>query len=156
MTDLQNPAPTSALTAALRRAFRSAHYRFDTPRGPLLLQIGHYSEPLRQLLHETGHACAAAITAYNPGGQPRDNDRNQGAQQQLERELLSMGLTCFPGRHEDPQGQWPVEFSALVLGLSCSMACRIAARYGQLAVVWSDAAGTPQLIEAAAHTLPAR
>jgi len=145
-----NPDPAAAvLTAEQRHAFRGAHYRFKAAGGELLLAIDRSSEPLRRLLREHGQTCAAAITAYNPGGRLRDEESNRHAQQQLERELQTLALTCFPGRHEDPAGQWPAEISTLALGLPCPAACRIAARYGQLAIVCCDATGTPRLIEIA-------
>lgn len=148
MADSPHPA-AAVLTAELRRAFRNTHYRFRTSGGELLLAIDSRSEPLRKLLREYGQTCAAAITAYNPGSHLRDADSNRRAQQQLERELQTLGLTCFPGRHEDPGAQWPAEVSTLVLGLSCPAACGIAARYRQLAIVWCDATATPRLIEVA-------
>jgi Protein of unknown function (DUF3293) len=150
MADTPHSAATP-LTDELRRAFHLALYRYAVPGGELLLEIDRHSEPLRQLLLAHGAASAAAITAYNPGSQQRDEHSNLRAQQQLEGDLQALELPCFPGRHEDPADQWPAEISALALGLSCAAACRIAARYGQLAIVWSDAGGTPRLIEIASQ-----
>jgi hypothetical protein len=146
MPDRPDP-PALLLTEALQQAFRSTQYRFGIPGGELLLAIDSPSQQLQRLLAACGRNCAAAITAYNPGGRARDEDSNRRAQQQLGVELNALGLPCFPGRHDDPGGQWPAEISTLVLVLSCAAACAIAARYGQLAIIWCAADGVPRLIE---------
>jgi hypothetical protein len=62
-------------------------------------------------------------------------------------ELGAGGYRLLPGRNEDPCGQWPVEESVLVLGMDLAAARDCAARYGQVAFLWTDAAATPQLIQ---------
>jgi hypothetical protein len=131
---------------SLRRAFCNTNYLFDTPDGELLLQVDRESPALCRLLATTSRSSAAAITAWNPRGQQLDELCNRRAQQELEKELSALSLHCFPGRHEDPAGLWPTEFSTLVLGLSLEEARRIAARYAQLAILWADDRGIPQLI----------
>jgi hypothetical protein len=141
------PLKIRAMDDQLRQAYSSALYHFDAPDGPLLLQVDNPSAALRRLMLANGQSCAVAITAWNPGSTLRDDDANRRAQQDLEQELSAMALTCIPGRHEDPAGQWPTEISVLVLGLPLSEAHRLAARFGQLAFLWSDHTGTPRLIE---------
>jgi Protein of unknown function (DUF3293) len=131
----------------LRQAYSSAHYYFETPDGELLLQVDRPSPALHLLLLAKGTASAVALTAWNPGSTLQDDAANRRAQQDLERELSALQLTCIPGRHEDPAGHWPNECSTLVLGLTHFDAQRLAARFGQLAFLWSDATGTPRLIE---------
>ena len=147
MLDNTHHPSDGLLTADLRRAFSLAQYRFEVPEGELLLQIDIENDALRRLLAAIAQDCAAAITAYNPGGKVQDEASNHRAQQQLDAELRSLGFSCFPGRHEDADGRWPAEFSTLAVGISCAAACRIAARYGQLAIVWSGADARPRLVE---------
>jgi Protein of unknown function (DUF3293) len=140
----------AALTDRLRLAYRAAHYRFDVPGAPLLLQVDQHSAALQQLLRDAGRSCAAALTAFNPRGELQAEHSNLHAQQQLVVELEALWCLCILGRHEDPKGQWPPEISALALGLDRPNAHALAARYGQLAFLWCDASGTPRLVETGA------
>ncbi len=132
---------------SLRQAYCNAHYHFDAPGGALLLHVDSPNDALCLLLQTVGQSSAVAITAWNPGSRPQDDATNRRAQQDLEREISALALTCIPGRHEDPAGHWPTECSTLVPGLPLSEAHRLAARFGQLAFLWSDSSGTPRLIE---------
>jgi len=130
-------------------AFRRTSYRVRTPGGELLLRVDHQAPALGELLHECGASGAALLTAFNPGGRRAPPLRNRQAQHRLRRELAALALPVLPGCNEDPRGLWPVEPSLLVPGLQLQAARTIAARYGQLAFLWSGCDATPRLIETA-------
>jgi hypothetical protein len=138
--------PTAQLDERLRAAYRATQYRFNAPGGELQLQVDCSSDALRELLRHAQPPCAAVLTAFNPGSVLQQPGCNLRAQSALEEELRTLGLECIPGRHEDPEGRWPVESGLLALGLDRHAAHAIA-RYGQLAFLWSDASATPRLVE---------
>jgi hypothetical protein len=96
------------------------------------------------------------LTAFNPGSVLQDASSNLHAQSGLASELRALGLDCLPGRHEDPDCRWPAEAGLLALGLDRDAANTIAARYGQLAFLWSDASAIPRLVETTGAGLPPR
>jgi hypothetical protein len=135
---------------ALLTAFRAAHYRFDTVEGDLLLMVDLPNRALAALLHDRGADCTAVLTAFNPQGSRQNNAANRQAQDMLLRDIQSGGYAFLPGRNEDPCGEWPVEESFLILGMDIATGQTLAARYGQLAFLWTDAtSATPRLIETA-------
>jgi hypothetical protein len=140
-------ASCAALDERLHAAYRATLYRFDAPGGELQLQVDCSSLALQRLLQHARQPCAAVLTAFNPGSVLQEESRNLRAQSALAEELQCVGLNCIPGRHEDPDGRWPTESGLLVLGLGRSAAREMAARYGQLAFLWSDASATPRLVE---------
>jgi hypothetical protein len=136
---------------AQRAAFRAARYYFPSPDGPMLLKVDEPSAALADLLRSRNAAGAAVITAFNPHGRRQDEALNRAAQNQLLCDLRAAGNALLPGRNEDPAGGWPVEESFLVLGIGLPTARKLAARYGQLAFLWIDAANAmPRLVETAA------
>lgn len=134
---------------ALFGAYRAARYCVEAPE-PFELAVDQCSETLLRLLRDTGAACAALLTAFNPGSAPRTATENETAQRSLQETLDSSGWRTIPACNEDPYHQWPTEVSTLALGLPLEDARRIAAQYGQLAFLWSDATGCPRLIETSA------
>jgi hypothetical protein len=140
---------TGKVTESQRAAFRAANYYFRSPEGELLLKVDEPNTALADLLRSEDAAGAAVITAFNPHGRRQDAAHNRAAQNQLLGDLRAAGLTLLPGRNEDPAGVWPEE-SFLVLGIGLATARLLAARYGQLAFLWTDAASaTPRLMETA-------
>ena len=116
----------------------------------MLLKVDEPNTALTDLLRSLNAAGAAVITAFNPHGRRQDDALNRAAQKQLLSDLRSAGYALLPGRNEDPAGVWPVEESFLVLGIGLPAARMLAARYGQLAFLWSAANATPRLVETAA------
>lgn len=135
----------------METAFRKAHYRIYAPPDELTLRVGLPSPALASLLRNAGVQCAAVLTAFNPGARRSPALRNRRSHQQLRALLRQLGYTVLAGRNEDPRRRWPVEPSWLVPGLPLATARSIAARYGQAALVWTDASGTPQLISVTAY-----
>jgi|AAFX01.2.fsa_nt_gi hypothetical protein len=136
---------------ALRAAFRATCYQFDTPQGRLQLRIDEPDPALQALLRNHAAGSAAVLTAFNPQANRRDQSANLQAQQILRRDLAAQGFTLYPGRNDDPAGEW-VEESFLVVGISRRDARSFASRHDQLAFLWTDAASaTPRLVETAAR-----
>jgi hypothetical protein len=73
------------------------------------------------------------ITAYNPGGIPRDDAVNEAAQRELEVTVQRMGLLCDRATGRSPDGSWS-EPGAAVFPISRDQACELGRRYGQLGV----------------------
>jgi hypothetical protein len=135
---------------AQRAAFRATRYHFDSPDGELLLQVDVAHAGLAALLRRHGAGCAAVVTAFNPQAIRQDDARNLAAQTSLHGDLTAAGVTFLAGRNEDPSGQWPSEPSCLMIGMPLAEARALAARYGQLAFLWTDAtSAAPRLIETA-------
>jgi len=77
------------------------------------------------------------LTAYNPGGEARDRDRNEADQRRLERELIAIGVSFWPADGQSVDGSWS-EPGVAVGGLDRAEACELGRRYGQLAVYELD------------------
>lgn len=113
---------------------------------PTILRVGE-SNTILTTLHEAHDAeCSAFITACNPFSQSSSDDFNAARQQALADELTQLNLASIDGIGRHPSNNWPGEASFLVLGLSLEAAKSLGTRYGQNAIVWSDADATPQLV----------
>ena len=73
------------------------------------------------------------FTAYNPGGEDRDDALNEASERALERELSSEGATFWSALGQSPDGSWS-EPGVAVSGGDRTRACAYGTRYGQLAV----------------------
>ena len=73
------------------------------------------------------------LTAYNPGGESRDDVANAAAERELERELAVQAVTYWPATGRSSDGSWS-EPGVAVAGVDRREACAIGTRYGQLAV----------------------
>jgi hypothetical protein len=133
-------------TPDLDRAYRRALYRLELPDGPLDLNIGSYSAALCTLLETSGVRTAAFLTACNPGSRALDTAANHAAQAALLDAAAQLGHTSLPGVAIDPEGIWPDEESVLILGIDAAAATVLARRFGQNALVWINASGTPELV----------
>lgn len=133
------------LTKELLAAFRATRYEVDLPARRVQLQVDTPCEALRQWMQAEGHLCAALITAHNPGARRCDPAANHAAQQRLHCVLQEHGLAFRSGCNRDPQQHWPEEDSVLVAGLPLAQAMRLAVQFGQLAILWCDTSGVPQL-----------
>jgi hypothetical protein len=134
----------------LAAAYRATHYWISAPAGELSVRVGQRSDQLAALLQSLGAGEAALLTAFNPRSEIQSGELNRVAQDRLLAELGASGYRLLPARNVDPSGQWPVEESLLVLGMDLAAARDCAVRYGQVAFLWTDAAATPQLIQAMA------
>ncbi len=131
---------------SLRQAFEETHYIVQHQQ-PFTLRIGQHSQELDALLKDTGHDCAAFITAWNPMSQPLSTEENRSRQQSLLNEINAIGLTALQGIGQHPSNGWPGEESILVPGLQLEAARALARTFRQLAFVWVKQAGSVELIE---------
>ncbi|WMP17619.1 DUF3293 domain-containing protein [Thiothrix lacustris] len=135
------------MTSELLAAYHAAHYRVQHPRGAFTLKTDSPSTELAALLQESGHSCAAFITACNPHSWPQSEADNARAQQQLAGELEQNGYTTIPAIGLDPAGEWQGEESFLVPGLDLENAKFLGEQYAQNAILWADAeTAVPQLV----------
>jgi hypothetical protein len=114
------------------------------------LWIGRPSDELRALFARTGTASAMFITAFNPAGSRCPDAENVAANRRLREDLAQLGLPFAEGEGQG-QGEagtepWPAEKSFLVLGIGRDRAMDLGRRYGQDAIVWSDADAVPALL----------
>ncbi len=127
-------------------AYNTAHYRVKVPDDSFVLLIKKKSGPLAALMKDLGVASAAFLTAYNPYSQKTNVNVNVRAQKALRNDIEKLGMVFYEGTGEDPSGQWKVEPSFLVLGISLETAKAIGVKHGQNAVVWVDSDAVPQLM----------
>lgn len=113
---------------------------------PFILLIGIASEPLAKLYQQRGIDCAAFVTACNPHSRVVGDAANATRQAELARELKRRGLDYLDGAGSHPDGEWPAEFSFLVLSLPLEEAKALGAQFEQNAVVWCGADAVPQLV----------
>ena len=73
------------------------------------------------------------LTAYNPGGEDRDDSLNEVSERALEHELSSDGAMFWPALGRSPDGSWS-EPGVAVSGVDRTQACAYGDRYGQLAI----------------------
>lgn len=139
------------MTSELLAAYHAAHYQVQYPQGAFTLRTDNPSDELARLLRETGHTCAAFITACNPHSWPLSEAENALAQQQLAEELAQHGYMTIPAIGLDPAGEWQGEESFLVPGLDLENAKSLGEQYAQNAILWADSeTAVPQLVVLAA------
>lgn len=140
------------MTPAKRLAYLATDYRVSTPTGPITLRIGEACPTMAAALRDGGWATAVFVTAWNPGGEAAEARANAAAQAQLRDELRAAGWSFWEGegaaREPERHGEWPAEPSVLVLGMLRVAGRALAQAYGQDAVVFVDAAGMVELVEA--------
>ncbi len=138
---------TSAIEQDLLSIYRKSDYRVQGEgSNAFVMHIGEPCQPLRNLLQRSGVSTSCFISAYNPRSEPRTDEENARAQTQLAQDVRLMGLSYLEGVGEDPGGECAGEPCLLVLGISHENTVMLGNRYGQNAVLWSDAEGVPQLL----------
>ncbi|BCS35947.1 hypothetical protein TBR22_A51820 [Luteitalea sp. TBR-22] len=130
----------------LLEAYRRAEYRVADRGYTFTLRIDALSWPLRAVHASFGVDRSAYITAWNPGSVPTDRAINEAAQASLTADVEALGLHWLRGEGVDPSGSWPGEPSLLVLGLREPEARALAARYGQVAILYASSDATPRLL----------
>ncbi len=135
----------SAIDPDTLRAYRETEYRVLGPT-PFTLRNGEHSAPLAEMHAACQASSSAFITACNPHSVLLSEVENAQAQTALAHELAQAGLACLPGIGADPTGDWPVEPSFLVLGITQDAAEALARRFNQNAILWSGPDAVPQLV----------
>ncbi|SOD41649.1 DUF3293 domain-containing protein [Nitrosovibrio sp. Nv4] len=141
--------PQSEISEDLIAAYRSTNYRAGTGEDGITLRVGEYSEPLSRLFAQSGHRCAAFITACNPFGALENREANMKACADLRDRLdryVARPDQIIEGMGIGSSGAWPPEKSFLVLGLDLETSRTLGREFGQNAVVWVGADAIPQLI----------
>jgi hypothetical protein len=132
------------LNKGLIEAYRDADYVvFAEPE--LVLRIGEPSPRLDALLEEHGAACAAFVTAANPGSEPRSPAQNAEAMGALEGILAAAGYPRYAGEGRNAEGTWR-EPSVLALGIYRANAEALGRLFGQHAVVFIEKGRAPELL----------
>ncbi len=144
---MQNTGMKSAIAPDLLAIYKNSDYRvLEAGETVFVMHIDEPCAPLRNLLGRAGVVSSCFISAYNPRSEPRTDEENAQAQAQLVQDVRQMGLRYLEGVGEDPEGGCAGEPCLLVLGISRENAVMLGNRYGQNALLWSDAEGVPQLL----------
>lgn len=130
------------MTPSLTAAYRAAHYRVFAP-APFVLRVGEPSAALDALLDSHSTTTWAFVTACNPSSRVLTAAENAERVKQL-REVLA-GFVTYPGASADPAGGW-VEESVLVLDIGREEAVRVAAAFGQNAILNGVRGGPAELV----------
>lgn len=130
----------------LRRAFEETHFIVHH-RPAFTLRIGQLSPDLDLLLQQTGHNCAAFITAWNPMCRSLSESENNDRQHALLGELHLRKLRWVEGIGEHPTNGWPGEASVLVLGVQRSDAEDLVKMFEQMGCLFCLKGEPVQLVE---------
>lgn len=129
----------------LEAAYLATTYRVLLPDGQCDLRPGVRLAKFGNWLANSGAVTFAVVTAHNPASRriaPAANERLQSA---LRAELAAAGWVFFPAENRPDDVHWPVEESCCVIDISLSSACKLAAKYGQKAIVFGGPDGLPLL-----------
>lgn len=133
-------------TPELEAAYRATAYCVDLPGGGVSLRLGEASPALVATLATRGIGRWAILCAANPGTQRLSDADNARRFSELYDCLAAAGYEGWLGVNLADAGDWPPEASVFVPGLARDEALRLAARFGQNAIVAGDAAGVPELV----------
>ena len=126
-------------------AYEATDFRVLEPQ-EFTLRVGQRSAELQSLYVDMGVTCAGYLTAWNPFSKEASELENENAQQQLLRQLSLDGFPALNALGIDPSGDWPVEESVFVPGLSLDRAKLLGSKFGQNAIVWVGPDAVPQLV----------
>jgi hypothetical protein len=132
-------------------AYIAAHYRVDAPHGSFTIRVGD-----TLAVDVARHACGtpwAILTAWNPGSLPTEAATNARAAAELAVLLDALGVQRWPALNHDGHGDH-AEPAQFVAGLGVDAADRLAARFGQFALVAGVIDGPARLRVLAPRTAP--
>lgn len=138
--------PAAPIPDSLSAAFEGAHYVVLAPEATFTLRIGEPSAQLVQLMRDHAQDSATILTAFNPGAKPASAEANRKAQQSLRRDAQALGLPCIDGKNIAANRDGPSEPTVVVLGLNRCRAAFLARKFRQLAFVYAEASGVPELV----------
>ncbi len=122
----------------LFEAYRNTDFCVNTPRGRIVIHVGHTTSAPDLLLREAGHTTWAYLTAFNPGSTPLSQSENEARQHDLEGAIRDLGHPHYHGEGVGRDRTWPAEPSLLVLGIDRQAAIGLGIRFGQLAIVCGE------------------
>lgn len=134
------------ISAELTQAFTETDYIVHH-EPPFTMNIGQPCPALKALMDEHNALCAAFITAWNPFSQQLSRQQNEARQQEMKDIIKKCGLAFIDGIGQHPCNGWPGEPSVLILNINREAAKALAGHYEQLAFVWVDMAGVPELLQ---------
>lgn len=120
--------------------YGAACYRVYLPHGTQDVRIGQpCSVP-------AGMQPWAILTACNPQSRLLPDDENANRQAALLALVGNGGWASYQGENLSDSGNWPIEASVLVQGISLTDAVRLGKTFAQAALVYCEAGGLPALI----------
>ena len=120
---------------ALDAVYRGTTFEVDHPEGRFGIRIGQTCARLDALLRQHAVTDWAFVTAWNPHSQSLPAVENARRHAALTTEVRASGHACFAGRGRPETGDWLPEESLLILGIAEDDALRLAAQFGQNAIV---------------------
>jgi len=121
--------------SGLDAAYRATAYVAEIEHGDIVIRIDQPSTALDQWLQAKGCKDWAFISACNPGSLPLPQALNVERHAQLVAAVEALGLTWRPGRGVPDRPGWQPEPSLLILDIASEEALRLAAGFGQNAIV---------------------
>lgn len=135
-----------ATKTELDKAYRATTYRVFLPAGALDLRIDTPHGDWAAWLAANDVDEWAILTAANPASRPLPARENGERQARLECALLEAGYEPFVVENLADDGNWPVEESCFVPGISPEETMALAREFGQNAVLLGGADGVPRLV----------
>ena len=130
---------------SLLKQYLASSYRIHEACRTVVFHVGVRSAELAALLGARGLSSCAFLTAWNPGSRPLPREENDARAQALGRDVRAAGQDLLEGQGRSPDRDW-CEESCLVLGIDRARAIALARRYGQVAFLFIDARGLPELV----------
>lgn len=137
--------PLPARLRQLAAPYRATRYRVYLPTATEDVRIGAPAPAVEAWLQEHDADTAAILTACNPGSRLLASAANRRQQAALLHALHAMPHPLLPGCNVSEAHDWPDEHSLIIAGLSRGAARRLAARFGQNALVWIRCGAPAQL-----------
>jgi hypothetical protein len=128
------------------RAYESTQFCAEDAGRRVCFRAGSHSAKLQALLERHGARRFAFITAWNPASialTPAENVRRGEA---LLREVEALGFRVLHGEGAGQDPAWTPERSLMILDISRGKAVSFGRKYGQLAIVFGERGGPPQLV----------
>jgi hypothetical protein len=130
-----------------QKVYEAAEYRVQDYPHDFVIKVGQPCKSIDALCWDYSVASAIFITAYNPRSQRKEDRENQLAQVRLRQRLDELNAaTVLKGLSVDPEGVWPPEPSFLALGLSTEEGRRLAADFGQNALLFIEVGQAVKLL----------
>ena len=121
-------------SSQLEAAFFATTYRVEAPEANYDLRIGLPNPAFDAFLQQQGVASWGIITACNPGGM-LTLEENAARQAALLDKLNALAWCHFPASNHADSAKWPIEPGFCVLNASVEDLSRLAAEFGQAAIV---------------------
>ena len=128
----------------LELLYRQARYVVQDGDVSFTIRLDDDNKPLNEFVHEHAIESWAFLTAYNPRSTPVPDAENQARQDQLRSELATAGYNFLNGYGVGDD--WEREPSLFVIDISRDEAVKMAARYGQHAILWGHVNGPAELV----------